>query len=412
MSEATRRGTLRNGYWIKHPSASPNSPYTYTSEQVRAYLVEIGLIGPTQSAEDVKAKVKPTYHNLEKIVRGHLRRFPFENTEIHYSPTHELDVTPQGAFQRLVGEKKGGSYCFGMNGVMYGILRGLGYRVYSGTARVNHNSPLPPTGRIGSDGGQTHQRPVYTPLSHMVLFVQPFVDYTRDGEATSEGQGNNQTYMIDVGFGSPGLARPILLADDGEDDDQGVMGVGRTERHRLKRGTAGGENIISSLSTSRDGLTSTGSVLNQAEPDMGDWVLQVWHAKASDLAESGVPAQHQNRGWKTLYTFTEAEYFLQDYLNSSLAICHTKVGIFWEHVFVCKHAAEDDSDDSELIRTILFSTELRRTVRGKSELIRKVESEKERLEVLQDVFGIVYDVEEALGCVKGRVVELGREVST
>ena len=77
-----------------------------------------------------------------------------------------------------------------------------------------------------------------------------------------------------------------------------------------------------------------------------------------------------------------------------------------------KHAPENDADDAELIRTVLFSTELRRTVHGKSEVIKKVESEKERLEILKEVFGIVYDVEEALSSVKGRVVELSGGSST
>jgi arylamine N-acetyltransferase len=38
-----------------------------------------------------------------------------------------MDVTANGAFRRLVEERKG-SYCFGQNGLLLGMLRGLGYR--------------------------------------------------------------------------------------------------------------------------------------------------------------------------------------------------------------------------------------------------------------------------------------------
>ena len=38
-----------------------------------------------------------------------------------------MDVSPEGAFRRLVKERQG-SYCFGQNTVFLGMLRGLGYR--------------------------------------------------------------------------------------------------------------------------------------------------------------------------------------------------------------------------------------------------------------------------------------------
>lgn len=38
-----------------------------------------------------------------------------------------MDFGPESAFQRLVQQRKG-SYCFGQNTVLLGMLRGLGYR--------------------------------------------------------------------------------------------------------------------------------------------------------------------------------------------------------------------------------------------------------------------------------------------
>jgi arylamine N-acetyltransferase len=43
------------------------------------------------------------------------------------TPAHTMDVSHEGAFKRLVLERRG-SYCFGHNGVFLGMLRALGYR--------------------------------------------------------------------------------------------------------------------------------------------------------------------------------------------------------------------------------------------------------------------------------------------
>jgi hypothetical protein len=80
-------------------------------------------------------------------------------------------------------------------------------RAYSGAARVNTT----PDNLIN---------PILTSLSHMVIFIQPYED-------------SNQTYLVDVGFGSTGLARPMLLSDA---EDNIVMGTNPTEMHRLIRG--------------------------------------------------------------------------------------------------------------------------------------------------------------------------------
>ena len=79
-------------------------------------------------------------------------------------------------------------------------------RAYSGAARVN-TTPDDST------------NPVFASISHMVIFVQPFV-------------GRNQTYLVDVGFGSTGLVRPILLSDA---EDNNIMGINPAEMHRLTR---------------------------------------------------------------------------------------------------------------------------------------------------------------------------------
>jgi arylamine N-acetyltransferase len=80
-------------------------------------------------------------------------------------------------------------------------------RAYSGAARVNKSPPKSDTAD-------------YTPLTHMVIFVQPIID-------------SNETYLVDVGFGGTNLAQPILLTNA---ETNVVWGAAPPERHRLTRG--------------------------------------------------------------------------------------------------------------------------------------------------------------------------------
>ena len=81
-------------------------------------------------------------------------------------------------------------------------------RAYSGLAHVNKSPP-------DSDGVD------YTPLTHMVIFVQPIID-------------SNETFLVDVGFGGPNLAQPILLSNA---ETNVVLGAAPPAGHRLTRGS-------------------------------------------------------------------------------------------------------------------------------------------------------------------------------
>ena len=73
------------------------------------------------------------------------------------------------------------------------------------------------------------QPPKFTPIMHMVIFVQPSPAPTRE-EEPDEKIPLSDTYIADVGFGNPGLARPIPLV-------HGVIipGSAYPEEHRLVR---------------------------------------------------------------------------------------------------------------------------------------------------------------------------------
>lgn len=47
--------------------------------------------------------------------------------QLKSTANHKMDVTPEGIFERFM-KRQGGSYCFGQNGLLLQMLRGLGFR--------------------------------------------------------------------------------------------------------------------------------------------------------------------------------------------------------------------------------------------------------------------------------------------
>ena len=91
------------------------------SDQVRyfnvdAYLNRLGL--------DWKS---PTLDFLKMIQKKHLIEIPFENLDIHYGKRIVLEINK--IFQKIIPSKRGG-YCFELNGLLYNLLLGLGYKGY------------------------------------------------------------------------------------------------------------------------------------------------------------------------------------------------------------------------------------------------------------------------------------------
>ncbi len=94
-------------------------PSYYTQAQLGQYLDVVGIPQENQ---------KPTLDTLHAIVKGHLTKFPFENTEMHYTESGQITILPEEVFKRLVEERKGGGYCFVQHTLMLGMLRAMGYR--------------------------------------------------------------------------------------------------------------------------------------------------------------------------------------------------------------------------------------------------------------------------------------------
>ncbi len=145
-----------------------------TADPVADYFYRVSYTGPTE----------PTPALLGDLVAAHNRSIPFENLDpVMGIPV--VDLRPQALFDKLVRRRRGG-YCFEHNGVMAHVLSHLGFRVDILGGRVvwmNTSGELP---------AQTH----------MALAVTV--------------PGEQDRYLVDVGFGGQTLSSPIRFVTDTE----------------------------------------------------------------------------------------------------------------------------------------------------------------------------------------------------
>ncbi|KAJ7624864.1 hypothetical protein FB45DRAFT_87961 [Roridomyces roridus] len=345
------KGHLRGDLWIK------KTPSVYSSQQISQWLAKIQYPGTLTS-------FVPTLGNLALLVRLNQTTFPFEDTPMHYTAEHSMDISYEGLFRRLVGQLDSpgvGSYCFGLNGLFFQMLRGLGFRVFSGSARINEE----PAGK-----------PVnFLAFVHMILFMQPV-------------EGSNATYLVDV---ASGLVRPILL-----EDGEVVDGCSPSEKHTLVR-TAREESSLESY------------------PNCGDSAKLEWRLVSIHTKNDEPPTT------RVLYSFIEDEFFAADYESFNYSVLGRRTGLFWENV-VCQklfwmsdeEVREVDSavDLGELTpltrymgRLAMMGGEVRRQVGSRSTVVRVLKTEEDRAAALREIFDIRIE-KENLEHVRGRGAEL------
>ncbi len=132
-----------------------------------------GLLDRYLNAVEVEPGA-PTMSLLEQLTRRHVARFPFASIGPQLGDPLPLDV--DALFDRIVVRRRGG-YCFEQNGLMFDILRGLGFDTTMVLARVLLS---------GAD---------HPPLTHRFTMV------TLD----------DRRYLVDVGFGATGPPTPVLF---------------------------------------------------------------------------------------------------------------------------------------------------------------------------------------------------------
>jgi len=124
-----------------------------------------------------KGKINTSKETLFLIHSGHLLNIPFENLDIHLEKKIILDKDL--LFQKIIKNKRGG-YCYELNGMLYLLLKEIGFDVKMISAQVS----------IGED--------MWTPdFSHLALIVNL----------------NEVLYLADAGFGV-NFFEPLIFETD------------------------------------------------------------------------------------------------------------------------------------------------------------------------------------------------------
>ncbi len=155
-------------------------------------------------------------------------------------------------------------------------------------------------------------------------------------------------YLVDVGFGSYGLSQPLRLRD-GEECKDGA------NFHRL-------------LWT---------NIPENTDANQRLWVLQV--------------RQNEQAPWAFLYCFTELEFLPQDYDIMNFAVSHMPTSFFTYTVMCARHDVEDGGVVGNVT---LMGAELRKRRKGEVVVHRTCANERERIQALEEHFGIVLSDEE------------------
>ncbi|KAG8900673.1 N-terminal acetyltransferase [Tulasnella sp. 417] len=318
------------------------TPSFYSDDQLSAYLSLLNLSA---------IKGQPSLANLNKIVRGHMTTIPWENTQMHYGAAGHMDVAPQGIYKRAVVDRAGGSYCFGQQTLMLGMLLAMGYRAYGCTGRVN----------MAPEATDVQ----FETRSHLVLLVQIPTPHLTPAETGSE------TYIVDVGFGL-GIVRPMLLSHNEE-----MPGLFPPERHRLVKEY----HPESSLDTTDP----------STEPFAEEWRLEINTLRTGQELPQGV--------WRALYQFSLHQYYLEDFEWLSLMVQSSPKSFFWNSLAVVIYTpVKGDSVEvgEKLGVKVMMGPKITYREEGKYEVWKEMKNEADRISALKEYFNIEYPLDAAV----------------
>lgn len=146
-----------------------------TVAETERYLQRIGYAGG----------ITPGLENLKALMLCQLKSIPYETVRLHRTGAVP-DLSMETLYRLMIEEGKGG-YCFELNKLFFDLLLALGYKVRPAFAR-SIDTP-----------GQTD------PINHRASIV-------------ALGQDE---YLVDVGWGGPAPAGPLLLSDVGVQEVRG-----------------------------------------------------------------------------------------------------------------------------------------------------------------------------------------------
>ncbi|KAM0721497.1 hypothetical protein Q7P37_002421 [Cladosporium fusiforme] len=315
------------------------SPYKYKSTPKRAPSKH----SPVDVAPAPQTTGLPILTLLQK---HHITSIPFENLELHYSPTKTIVPDATHLFDKIITQSTGrGGYCMENNLFFGTLLRSLGFSVMSTGARVNAASPEDVAAGV---------RERFTGWSHMINIV------------TFEG---GRRFMVDVGFGTGQATRPVELVDQ-----VASLNVPPSQSVRLR----------------------WGSLEENEDPESKLWIFEGQNESSED--------------WKPTYCFPDhLEFLPADFAVANHFTSTSRTSFFTYQVMVVKFLFEEgrEEEEREIVGTVVMvGNKAHRRVKGVKEELGVFEREVERVEVLEREFGIALSGVQREG-IRGMVSALG-----
>jgi hypothetical protein len=306
-----------------------------------------------------------------------------------------MDVSLDGLFNRFVNERQG-SYCFGQNGLLLEVLRGLGFRWVRRTSKPRHVQIIFII-RAYAAAARVNGAPVgssfsYGPLTHTIILAQPCRD-------------SKETYLVDAGFGSYCITAPILLSNH---PNNIIVGLSETERHRLTRTPRPDSSLCKPLNHQENYEMSsfTPFILfyfihflaysqDLASTAGQQWNMEVWHKK---------PGSNDGT-WHLQYSFSEFEIYPTDIHFNSYGVSTrpTTTNPFWGGILCIKFGTVDNEETLHLdksrrpmYRITLYGKKVWKSHGSDKEVLRILETELDRIRAIRDYFGIHLKDEDAV----------------
>lgn len=116
-----------------HGPPAHYAPLALTPDQTARLLQHIGM------PEDGRHGVDDLTY-LRRLMRLHLQRVSFGSVALHYAEDRDISVVLDDVFEKCVTNSRGG-YCMELNTLFAGLLRSLGYDIYTAAGRVKAGGP-------------------------------------------------------------------------------------------------------------------------------------------------------------------------------------------------------------------------------------------------------------------------------
>ncbi|KAJ5885458.1 hypothetical protein N7495_009968 [Penicillium taxi] len=160
----------------------------YSPAQLTKYLKYLALPAAYEPWIQSPASYPKTEEALTTLFRGQITRFPYDNLDVHYAATSDVNIDPQAIYSKLMGvgesEPSGrGGYCLECSIFFSHVLRGLGFDVYSTGVRNRPRENGVPAGEFFG-------------WTHIVNIVR---------------LPSGVEYHVDAAFGGDGPTRPLPL---------------------------------------------------------------------------------------------------------------------------------------------------------------------------------------------------------